>query len=70
MERFQYLCCEACTPDDIVTVPRQILDTAIGLLPPHSSRELRELVNRLDGNLFSRAHHDPTIIADGPWWNH
>jgi hypothetical protein len=70
MERFDYLCCETCTPDDIIAVPRQVLETAIGLLPTRSSRELRELVSRLDSSLFSRAHRDPTVITDGPWWNH
>jgi len=69
MDRFDYLCCADCTPDEIIAASREILDAAIRLLPPRSSHELRQLVTRLDRTLISRARRDPTIITEGPWWD-
>jgi hypothetical protein len=66
--RLAFLCCEQCRPDDVLATPREILDVAIWLLTPRSSRELRGLVTLLDVDLFVRGRRDPAIPADGPWW--
>jgi hypothetical protein len=67
LQRFQWRCCQWCTPDDMVATPREVLATAISLLPPRAAHELRRLVTALDTELFTRARHDASIRTDEPW---
>lgn len=63
-----FACCEYCTPDEYTTNSREVLDTAIRLLPARTGHELRQLVDSLDQSLFAYARRDASIVTDGPWW--
>ncbi|MEW2352457.1 hypothetical protein [Spirillospora sp. NPDC029432] len=59
--------CPACDPFYLED-ERQILETALHVLPVRIARELRSLLRPLDDIFLARTSPDPFAAPDLPWW--
>ncbi|WP_158791438.1 hypothetical protein [Streptomyces sp. NRRL WC-3549] len=48
---------------------RDTLRDALYMLPPRAAGELRMRVERLDGVLLERTHHEPMADPETAWWH-